>query len=93
MINIKQKKTMNKKGFQTRGFLIAGLLFTAVIIFFVIGSNLSNIVLIEPGISILFAYAVFTSLPFGSLAIGSLPVVNVLKSNNNFITSEKLSWI
>ncbi len=34
---IKQKKTMNKKGFQTRDFLIAGLLFTAVIIFFVIG--------------------------------------------------------
>ncbi len=28
---------MNKKGFQTRDFLIAGLLFTAVIIFFVIG--------------------------------------------------------
>ena len=28
---------MNKKGFQTRDFLIAGLLFTVVIIFFVIG--------------------------------------------------------
>jgi hypothetical protein len=28
---------INKKGFQTRDFLIAGLLFTAVIIFFVIG--------------------------------------------------------
>ncbi len=37
MINKLKLKKMNKKGFQTRDFLIAGLLFTAVIIFFVIG--------------------------------------------------------
>lgn len=37
MINKLINKKLNKKGFQTRDFLIAGLLFTAVVIFFVIG--------------------------------------------------------